>query len=50
MIGSSNPANWDLSRHVFVGNGLARSVGEAAFAEANVMKTVGYFKKLTLFQ
>ena len=34
----------------FVGNGLARSVGEAAFAETNIMKTAGYLKILAFSQ
>ena len=32
-----------------VGNGLARSVGEAAFATAIVLKTVGKMQRLTFF-
>ena len=32
-----------------VGNGLAHSVGEAAFATAIVLKTVGKMQRLTFF-
>ena len=38
----STLANWNLASFPIVGNGLAHSVGEAAFVNVYVVKTAGF--------